>query len=84
MYYNNKESFATLNVLLDSSRDIRPRDSNADFNTIAHGLANNSSILTMKSTKTKFGTQLGMTSESKMHDLSPYHKCGTLQGLNGL
>ena len=48
------ESFATLNVLLDSSRDIRPRDSNINFQTL-NPLNNVSSILTMRSAKTKFG-----------------------------
>jgi len=51
------ESFATLNVLLDSSRDIKPRDSAINFRTLSvnNPLNNVSSILTMRSAKTKFG-----------------------------
>ena len=56
------ESFATLNVLLDSSRDIKPRDSAHLFRTLNNNPLNNvSSILTMRSAKTKFGVGTGMS-----------------------
>lgn len=50
-FQNNQESFATLNILLDSSRGMRQNESKTNFATM-NPLNHQSSLMTMRSMRT--------------------------------